>query len=83
MFESQIECGQSGWCVTQSINLCDTSRQNKVVNNVFHTPRWQKCRYTWPQAWYSGCWTLRASSRSTVFIIEEGSVSAFFFKTVR
>ncbi len=79
VFEFHIQCWQSGWCVTQGIKLGDTGSQSKLVNNVVHSPRWQKSRY----AWYSACCDLRASSRSTVFIIDEGPVSAFFLKTVK
>ncbi len=75
----QIQCWQAGRCIAKWRHFGNGSRQNKMVGMVCHAP---DCRQR-PYAWYSACCDLRASSRSTVFIIEDGPVSAFLFRTVR
>lgn len=50
--------------------------------------RWASCTFQvgdpYQASAAAACWlALRASSRSTVFIMEEGAVSAFFFCTMR
>gem|GEM_PF-1200123 len=44
MLKSHIQRWQSSWGVTQGIKLGDTGSQNKLIGNVAHIPRWQKCR---------------------------------------
>lgn len=41
MLKLQIKGRQSGWRVTRGIQLSDTGRQDKLVGNVLHAPRWQ------------------------------------------
>ena len=76
VFELQVQGGDSSGRVAHSIQLCNTGAQNKGVGR--HSVSKNKL-----YALYSACWDLRVSSRSTVFIMEEGPVSAFFFNTVR
>jgi len=75
VFESQVQGGQSGRGVSQGSSLGNTGRQDDAVGTL-------GCHVT-QACCNSDCWALRASSRSTVFIISEGPVSAFFFCTVR
>jgi hypothetical protein len=72
MLQNQIQSGQTGGCVSQSSLLGNTGCQFGTVHSSTGT-----C-----QAANSACCDLRASSRSTVFIMDEGPVSAFFFSTV-
>ena len=76
MFESQVQGRQSGRRVPRSSKLGDGSSQYQLVGAGVHSSLTD-------QAWNSACWALRASSRSTVFIMEDGPVSAFFLTTVR
>ena len=73
MLQNQIQSGQTSGCVSQSCLLGNTGCQFGTVHS-------SKGQY---QAANSACWDLRASSRSTVFIMDEGPVSAFFLSTVR
>jgi len=79
MLKPQIQCRQTGRRIAKGIYFGNRSCQNKMVDSLLHAPRCQQSCY----AWYSACCVLRASSRSTVFIIDEGPVSAFFFETVK
>ena len=73
MLQNQIQSRQTSGGVTQSGMLGNTGFQFGTV----HSSTGQ-C-----QAANSACCDLRASSRSTVFIMDEGPASAFFFSTVR
>ena len=74
MLKHQVQGGQTGRGVSQGASLCNDGRQSGLIHAF--------------QGWVdqpanSACWALRASSRSTDFIMEDGVVSAFFFCTVR
>src|SRR6185369_1353464 len=73
VFETEVQSRQSCWRISQGTCLRDTGAQNELVHSR------QRAAYDW----YSACCALRASSRSTVLIMEEGPVSAFLRCTVK
>jgi hypothetical protein len=73
VLQNQIQSWQTSGGVSQSSLLGNTGIEFGAVHSSTGT-----C-----QAANSACCDLRASSRSTVFIMDEGPVSAFFFSTVR
>jgi hypothetical protein len=73
MLQNQIKCGQTSRRVSQSSLLGNTGMEFGAVH----------ASTSGCQAANSACWDLRASSRSTVFIMDEGPASAFFLSTVR
>lgn len=74
MRKAQVDRRDTGRRKSQRILRNDTGRK---VDLVHAEPR--PTRQAAKSAWLA----LRASSRSTVFIMEDGPVSAFFFCTVR
>lgn len=76
VLKHKVEHRDSRRGVTQVLHLHYRGHQSKAVH----------CNAARAQPNYAAascCWALRASSRSTDFIMEEGPVSAFFFWMVR
>ena len=74
VFELQAQCRQACRGASGFGQLGDAGGERQPVGRLLERRA---------QLAVSACWALRASSRSTVFIIDDGPVSALAFCTVR